>query len=201
MQPFVPRWYVRGEKELWLETTAPNLAYIGRNGIDAANRLAWFEADRRATIVILAIEEYRLDHGKLPKSLDQLEGEYLGAPPPDPYSGYPFVYFPKGILVTQQEMDYYSSKMESYTDYDQDWWRSQFRSPPVVPNVPGIWSTGAAVRVSYNPRTAVDADLIEKGGKGDLTSSYYSREGSRYPGSFEPVWLNGDWFPIPDKGD
>jgi hypothetical protein len=41
--------------------------------------------------------------------------------------------------------------------------------------------------------------LIEKGGKGDLVSNYYSREAARF--SFEPIWLDGDWFPIPVKGD
>ncbi len=193
--------YAQNRSDEWLKTTAPDLTRVGMNAINAANRLAWFEADRRATIVILAIEEYRLDHGKLPKSLDQLEGEYLDAVPLDPYSGYSYAYFRNGIAVTQQEMDYYTSKMESNADYSQDWRRNQFRSPPVVPNVPGIWSTGAGIRVSTSPRTAIDADLIEKGGKGDLESYYYPRDGAGYLGGFEPVWLNGDWFPIPDKGD
>jgi hypothetical protein len=195
-----PPQYLRGRDEKWLETTIPDLRRIAVNGVNAANRLAWFEADRRATIIILAIEEYRLDHGQLPRSLDQLKGEYLGAVPADPYSGYPFVYFPNGIAVSPQEIDWYTSKMNSFTDYENDWWRSQFRSPPIVPDVPGLWSTGAGLRVSTYPRTEVDADLIAKGGKGDLVSQYYHREGVGYIYNYGPLWLNGDWFPIPDNG-
>jgi ABC-2 family transporter protein len=194
-----PHPYLRGRDEKWLETTVPNLWHVGVNGVNAANRLAWFEADRRATIIILAIEEYRLDHSELPRSLDQLKSEYLNNVPLDPYSGCPFVYFPKGIAVPPLAVDSYFTEMGSYTNYSKDWWRSQYRSPPVVPGVPGIWSTGAGVRVSTYPRTEVDADLIEKGGKGDLVSQHYRREGFELYTHFEPIWLIGDWFGIPDK--
>ena len=194
-----PQRYVQGGDEKWLDTTIPDLRRIGVNGLNAANRLAWFKADRRATVIILAIEEYRLDHGQLPRSLDPLKGEYLDAVPADPYSGFPFVYFPKGIAVSPQEVDWYTAEMNSFTNYENDWWRGQFRSPPVVPGVPGLWSTGATVRASSYPRTDVDADLIEKGGKGDLISRYHPREGLGYIYNSDPVWLNGDWFGIPDK--
>jgi hypothetical protein len=119
-----------------LETTLPDLRYIGVNALYAANRFAWFEADRRPTLIILATGGYWLDHAELPKSLSQLEGDFFEKVPNDPYSGQPFVYFPKGIAVPQQEMHNYTLAMDSFTNDANDWWSIEFRSPAVEPVCP-----------------------------------------------------------------
>ena len=56
-----------------------------------------YERYRRAAQLVLAIEAWRLDHGSLPKSLDQLLGKYLERLPVDPYSGEQFGYDPNGL--------------------------------------------------------------------------------------------------------
>ena len=55
------------------------------------------ETHRRATRLILALEAWKLDHGGLPKSLEDLKGKYLDQLPVDPYTGGAFRYKPKGL--------------------------------------------------------------------------------------------------------
>jgi ABC-type transport system involved in multi-copper enzyme maturation permease subunit len=55
------------------------------------------ETQRRATRLILALEAWKLEHGGLPGSLQELRGKYLGQLPVDPYAGGPFRYEPKGL--------------------------------------------------------------------------------------------------------
>lgn len=46
----------------------------------------------RSVQIALAVEEYRLDHGELPDTLDALLGDYLDAIPSDPFDGEPMRY-------------------------------------------------------------------------------------------------------------
>jgi hypothetical protein len=55
-----------------------------------------YEKYHRATQLVLAIEAWKLDHGRLPDSLDQLTGKYIERLPVDPYDGRQFGYYPKG---------------------------------------------------------------------------------------------------------
>jgi hypothetical protein len=45
----------------------------------------------------LALEAWKLEHGQLPQSLDQLTGRYLDHPPVDPFWGKLFQYYPRGV--------------------------------------------------------------------------------------------------------
>jgi len=53
-------------------------------------------ARRRTTLVLLAIEAWRLEHGRLPDKLEDLVGPYFDQLPVDPYSGVGFLWFPEG---------------------------------------------------------------------------------------------------------
>ncbi len=98
----------------WLNTTHPMPAEIGRLGIEAAGELAWFEAHRRATIIILALQAYRLEHGQLPISLDALTGDYFEHIPLDPYSCMPYLYFPNGRPLPKTYADFDSIEDADY---------------------------------------------------------------------------------------
>ena len=54
-------------------------------------------AHRRAIRLILALNAWRLEHGRLPDSLGALIGSELQELPRDPYSGGPFKYLPAGL--------------------------------------------------------------------------------------------------------
>ena len=86
------RYQQLSEKSRWLTTTFPDLSQVGSNGMAALTQFADFEIRRRATIIILALEAYRLDNGKLPESLDELVGDYLDRLPLDPITGTDFHY-------------------------------------------------------------------------------------------------------------
>ena len=55
------------------------------------------ETRRRALLVQLALEAYRLDHGEYPDSLTDLTPDYLEHLPDDPYANKPFGYRPRGF--------------------------------------------------------------------------------------------------------
>ena len=71
-----------------------------RLNMPRGNLDAWLtvETCRRATRLILALEAWKLEHGGLPPSLDDLKGKYLDQLPVDPYRGDPFSYEPRGRL-------------------------------------------------------------------------------------------------------
>jgi ABC-type transport system involved in multi-copper enzyme maturation permease subunit len=63
--------------------------------------LAWDmvcqETDFRATLIILALEAWRAEHGSLPQELNELVGSQSGFLPVDPVDGQPFKYFAHGL--------------------------------------------------------------------------------------------------------
>ncbi len=67
-------------------------AYVGNLG-----DFLELETYRRATRLILALEAWKLEHGRLPKSLDHLQGKYFDQLPVGPYTGHEFRYEPNGL--------------------------------------------------------------------------------------------------------
>jgi hypothetical protein len=51
----------------------------------------------RGTRILMALADWRREHGGLPDSLEALVGPYFGRLPVDPTTGEPFLYFPHGI--------------------------------------------------------------------------------------------------------
>ena len=97
-----PEGQTADERAEWARTTHPtDLYYVGVHGLQDAAPLAGFEASRRATIWILEIQAYRLEHHRLPDSLQLLS--LSDSAWCDPYSGKPFRYFPKGVPQEPKE--------------------------------------------------------------------------------------------------
>ena len=63
------------------------------------SEFADLENHRRATLIILALQAWKLEHDAYPKTLDELVGPYLARLPNDPYSGQPYQYYPEGVKV------------------------------------------------------------------------------------------------------
>jgi hypothetical protein len=55
------------------------------------------EMRRRATLIVIALVAWRLEHGTLPQTLDQLDGVDLDEVPLDPWNNKPFNYQPAGL--------------------------------------------------------------------------------------------------------
>ena len=92
-----------------------------------------YEADRRREVrLMLAIEASKLQHGRMPKTLDELVGPYLKDLPHDPYTGEPFRYFPEGLSGPS------------------GLGLSRRQSPTVTleAHTPFLWSAGTRVRLS-----------------------------------------------------
>jgi hypothetical protein len=178
----------------WFETTWPGTSSMGHAGLQAATYLGRFEAQKRATIIVLATEAYRLDHGALPKSLGDLAPHYLAKVPLDPYSGFAFNYYPQGIPPPRDAAEKHT--LDRAAGYDGD--SAGF---PLEFNRPGIWSTGQRL----TPQTEVPNESDKAGDPavhGSLIIFGYRLRGDS-TGSIEmlPTYTAlgfGAWFGIPE---
>jgi hypothetical protein len=168
------------ENAEWFETTNPNLRPIGEAGTVAIHAVTEFEANRRATMLVLALQAYRLEHGELPQFLSELIPDF-GKLPCDPYSGQYFRYFPEGLRKAIDELPQNTTSGEDYFA------------------LPGIWCMGPQLRVP----TLSDQDEM-RGSPNEVIVSvhepYYELRvrPNDQKRSFAQVWTHGMWFPIPE---
>ncbi len=143
----------RDEQERqWIKTTPPfqagGLGSLVRPLVEARLRM---EAERRAARLLLALQAWKLEHGKLPETLDALVGPYFEELPIDPYCGKPFRYLPDG-LATAIPAHRFMKEAE--------------------PGRPLIWSTGPDVQYNGNDDSFDSCALI----RDDATRSAYRPE-------------------------
>jgi hypothetical protein len=157
-----------------------------------------FEANRRATQLVLAAQAYRLQHGQLPESLEEhsvdllnftpLAGapfnvtEKLGQSLVDPYTGRPFIYFPRGISRPPHGI---ADHLEQSGYWKRD--RMAF-------DLPCLWSPGPDLQSNVHESESSSAKEI-----------YYTARESYFnygdhvtrPLATYQAWGRGLWFPIP----
>jgi hypothetical protein len=153
----------------------------------AVIELAEFEESRRATLIVLALEAYRVEHGRLPATLSDLVGQFLPKLPLDPYSSREFHYFPEGIPQLPWEAD------------SADLVETLGRWPEMAEGKPGIWSPGRALwSVEWRPPVDWPAEL-HRTDASDITyyaSRLYGEGNSRL--SLYQALRRGRWFAIPE---
>ncbi len=183
-------------EEDWLKTTWPDMTTMAILSRQVATDFARFETQRRATIIVLAIEAYRLDHGALPKSLSELAPDYVDKVPLDPYSGLEFKYYADGIPAPPDVAD--KQAFDRPAGYTTDNPGFGFRF-----NRPVIWSTGPCL----TPQTEVSIETDKHGDAvkpGPLVVVGYQLRGyDNRPLAILPnytAWSFGAWFPIPELG-
>jgi hypothetical protein len=176
------------QKAAWLATTYSLEPGVGLSGTFAAAQLAEFEAWRRATLLLLALEAHRIEHGALPKSLDELVGPYLGVLPLDPYSGLEFDYFPAGLPQP-------ATPLEAAELTEKHLWP---RMSVVIPGKPCIWCTGPHLLARKWQPQGESEDTLEKP---KPVVYYESRDYWDHSHVLLPyrAWSRGYWFPIPDQ--
>ena len=159
---------------------------LSNNSKTLMGDLKAMQTARAAVRLILTLKAWKLEHGSLPKTLDELVGPYLKELPIDPYSYEPFRYFRNGI--------------ESPLYWGQPWmpgWPQQSAQSgqTLAANTPFIWSTGDEVYVnSYT----TDNGLLEKYNIWIRNPYEESRFRSSRPAKSEhEIWESGWPFPIP----
>ncbi|NLF08692.1 MAG: hypothetical protein GX594_12050 [Pirellulaceae bacterium] len=138
---------------------------------------AAIEAERRAVQIILAMEAWKLQHGSLPKTLDELVDTCLDRLPNDPYTGKPFLYFPEGVPTA---FTYYQSFGGLGSDVE------------IPAGKPFIWSAGKGVRPREIPAGAAEEPIVER-----YLLMNDGRDGWRKPLTETELWSAGRPFPIP----
>jgi len=71
--------------------------------IDLIQGLLRVETHRRATRLLLALEAWKLQHGRLPQSLEELQGRYVDRLPVDPVRGELFRYYRSGVKFSLRD--------------------------------------------------------------------------------------------------
>jgi hypothetical protein len=181
-----PRWQPTPERFDYFNVLQTSFDEVLFN---AKVQLADFEATRRATMVILALEGHRLQSGRLPPVLDNLSEIFLGKIPIDPYSGQPFVYFPKGIPepTTELERVEFQSPHAEYGLYHQP--KKEFGQPC-------LWCTSPNLRVLLWPQRPQPVSAAIRRKEPPPVYFYTSRTDDK-PLPTYSAWGAGYWFPIP----
>lgn len=149
--------------------------------------LAEFEEEKRATLIVWALEAYRLEHGQLPATLSDLVGPYFLKLPLDPYSGRAFLYFPDGIPQAATEAD------------AADLAEALSTRPEMAPGKPGIWSPGGALQ-AVKWRSKGGWQTTELQGTEDPEATYYVSRNYDEGHLRLPLYQalrRGRWFAIP----
>jgi hypothetical protein len=184
----------------WVAELTPQLWEVNELGTFVDLVTAELAARRRGTLLLLALEAYRLGHGELPASLDNLVGSGLDALPHDPYSGRPFCYYPLGLPNPATGVEEVQLKqVRSITS------RHHTGEPPLIPGTPCIWCTGPFLHTELyrwpNPQTDSDKSETEK----DLDDCVYytlrqpDQQANPRQMPMFIAWGRGFWFPIPPR--
>jgi len=156
--------------------TTPFLAAVyGDMTLQLGKYLVRTETRRRAAQLLLAIQAWKREHGRLPEQLDVLVGPYFEQLPTDPYSGRSFRYFPDGqpIPIT-------------YCDPTSYFVPNVAASQTVEAGQPFLWSTGVGVQI-----LGASEELI------GLYRITMPDGRSRRPTAEHDIWPHGWLFPLP----
>ena len=96
---------------------------------DRIHRFTAMVAFRRGVRLCLLLEAWKLRHGALPKTLDELVGADLERVPIDPYTGTPFRYFRDGLKIS---LRWFQSDIPSSTN-------------DIPASLPFVWSAGERI--------------------------------------------------------
>ena len=160
--------------------SAGNCLITEFEGAEVIEDLGYFESSRRATLLVLALEAYRLEHGELPATyLRELQPSYLNPLPNDPYSGREFLYFPRGVPRGTSDMDTVDLLKGAHR------WPGDGR--------PIIWSTGPNLSSIqwYGQAWTSDEQTV------DWSRIFYYADNSGRRLSFYQALGRGLWYPIP----
>ena len=86
--------------ERWYNTTITigfAREFGGRYWLSRQRDLVDMTAVQRATLIVLALQGWRLEHGALPETLSELAPTWFAQVPVDPMTGMPFQYYPNGL--------------------------------------------------------------------------------------------------------
>jgi hypothetical protein len=105
--------------------------------------IATEETDYRATLIVLALEAWKIDHGQLPDRLDQLVPTELASLPLDPVYAKPFLYYPQGLAERGDSRILLSGAVEDSLDRPNpgpSFYPPQILSGPAIGRRPFVWS-------------------------------------------------------------
>jgi hypothetical protein len=163
-------------RPIWYQGSAHMLPYLARDtGFHLLDSVAWFnwnwddpfynaEAQRRGTILYLALRMYYNDHGRLPEPLDALvAGEYLSRLPVVPIARKPFYYEPSGAeeeLLAAIKAAHAPERLRS--------WSAQFYAPTLFEHddsAPFLWypfHSGDPMDPFSYPGWFIDLNFVEQ---------------------------------------
>ena len=147
---------------------------------DRIRRYTAMVALRRGVRLTLLLEAWKLRHGSLPKTLDELVGPDLDRRPIDPYTGVPFQYVRDGVGIP----------LRWYIDVGSDYFFGR-----IAAKVPFIWSAGP--RVIYNGVEEGQKEPPSYGNYRIIDNPWGVNPQKRFPQSDYNLWESGWPIPVP----
>jgi hypothetical protein len=166
----------------WLRTT-PLVTEQGLWRESAAWSLVADETDLRATTIILALEAWKAEHGRLPDKLEQLVPTELAAVPLDPVWAEPFLYYPQGVAQAPDDRLLLSSSVvpEAEEELKQQHRPRRVIDWEAIGQQPFLWS-------ALSPVSGVQPVIVKHWRYGDQTvATYYELEPPRQSWWYPPV--------------
>jgi hypothetical protein len=182
--------YVEREPEYQLkeQVVLPIMIADRRDDYRLLDLYRYERASRNAALVSMALEAWKLEHGSLPKTLDELKGSYFAEVPKDPFTGRDFRYFPEGSPIALTR----TSTGECLWIYGE----SQSYPTRFPEKKPFLWSTGPWIydvgppsneTVAGSPLTRYSIPQYRSWGP------YVGRGAT----TEAEIWSNGLIFPLP----
>ncbi len=176
---YYPGYFRESEYALLQEFWVPPLHHA-MQGMNLVREFANLENHRRATLIILALQAWKLEHGDYPKSLDELVGPYLTQLPNDPY-GEAYRYYPHGVKVPLPG-----------TGMD-------FELLSAVNDKPVIWSTSPNIHVALSSELRLDARYWVY--QEDPSTPFGELRFHLGPADIFEIYNNGHFFLVPQTSD
>jgi hypothetical protein len=116
----------------WIETTAKLPLGISSNSL-VRRSAGLCETRRRVARLQLALAAWRIEHERLPGSLEELVGTELDSLPVDPFTGLPFQYLPEGAEADVPNRN--AQELDIWTEEDE-------AEGNLAAGTPLLWSSG-----------------------------------------------------------
>jgi ABC-type transport system involved in multi-copper enzyme maturation permease subunit len=163
--------------------------YSGPQGKWMVNHYAAMVNRHRATMIVLALRAWKIEHGEFPKTLDKLVGPYFDRLPNDPYSGDSYRYYPEGLRIPLEEINRWH--------YGQDYNYWIYPKLYIETPKPILWSTSENIYIKNREAKSVMARYeiwIEQPPENvEYVFAHYIQE----PKSSYELFSHGHFFMVP----
>jgi hypothetical protein len=172
----------------WVQTTFP--LPLGMGSVRGIDRMAGIcETRRRVARLQLAVAAWRLEHGRLPDSLEELVGTELQSMPVDPFTGLSFQYLPDGAGAAVPNRN--AQALDLWTEDDES-------KDTIAAGTPLLWSAGSDVKYLRRSNSlTISGEPDTQFSHAEFTFKPAHARSAHWITNEHELWSLGWCFPVP----